>query len=64
MSNWLIEVMEFTPIPHFVSFAQNVLYRGGGLDIVWSQLAALAGITIVFFGVSLVRFRKTLASSQ
>jgi ABC-2 type transport system permease protein len=53
-----------TPTPHFVSFAQAVLYRGAGLDIVWPELAALAGITIAFFGVSLVRFRTTIASFQ
>jgi ABC-2 type transport system permease protein len=56
--------MQFTPTPHFVSFAQGVLYRAGGLDIVWRKLAALAGITTVFFGVSLMRFRTTTASFQ
>jgi ABC-2 type transport system permease protein len=62
MPNWLIEVMKITPTPHFVSFAQNVLYRAAGLDIVWPQLAALAAITMVYFGVALARFRTTLAS--
>jgi ABC-2 type transport system permease protein len=62
MPNWLIEVMKVTPTPHFVSFSQNVLYRAAGLDIVWPQLAALAAVTTVYFGASLVRFRKTLAS--
>jgi ABC-2 type transport system permease protein len=62
MPNWLIDVMKITPTPHFVSFAQDVLYRAASLDIVWPQLAALAAITIVFFGASLMRFRTTLAS--
>ena len=62
MPNWLIEIMKVTPTPHFVSFAQNVLYRAAGLDIVWPQLAALAAVTAVYFGASLMRFRKTLAS--
>jgi ABC-2 type transport system permease protein len=64
MPDWLIEVMKVTPTPHFVSFSQNVLYRAAGLDIVWPQLAALAAVTTVYFGVSLARFRKTLASFQ
>ena len=64
MPDWLINVMKITPTPHFVSFAQAVLYRAAGLDIVWPQLAALAGITTVFFGVSLMRFRTTIASFQ
>ena len=62
MPDWLINVMQFTPTPHFVSFAQAVLYRAAGLDIVWPELAALAAITLVFFAVSLARFRTTIAS--
>jgi len=62
MPDWLIEVMKITPTPHFVGFAQNVLYRGGGLDIVWPQLAALGGCTIVFLGIGLARFRKAIAN--
>ncbi len=49
MPDWLIKVMQVTPTPHFVSFAQAVLYRGAGLDIVWPQLAALAAITTRVF---------------
>jgi len=62
MPDWLTEVMQVMPTPHFVSFAQAVLYRAAGLDIVWPQLTALAAITTVFFGVSLMRFRTTIAS--
>ena len=62
MPDWLINVMKVTPTPHFVSFSQAVLYRAAGLDIVWPQLAALVGITVAFFGVSLMRFRTTIAS--
>jgi len=57
---WLQDVMQFTPTTHFVAFAQAVLYRAATLDIVWPQLLALAGFTIVFFGVSLKRFRTAI----
>lgn len=57
-------VMQFTPTPHFVAFAQGVLYRGAGLDVVWPQLAALAGFTAVFLGIALIRFRKAIMSFQ
>jgi len=62
MPTWLQNAMQFMPTTQFVSFAQALLYRAAGLDIVWPQLAALAAITIVFFGVSLMRFRTTIAS--
>src|SRR5581483_652038 len=34
-------IMQFTPTPHFVAFAQGVLYRGAGFDVIWPKLAAL-----------------------
>jgi ABC-2 type transport system permease protein len=58
--SWLQNVMQFAPTTHFVAFAQAVLYRAAGPDIVWPQLLALAGFTIVFFGVSLIRFRTAI----
>jgi ABC-2 type transport system permease protein len=61
---WLQNVMQFTPTPHFVSFSQAVLSRGAGLDVVWPQICILAGMTVVCFGVSLMRFRSTLARLQ
>lgn len=64
MPVWIQQAMQLTPTPHFVSFAQGVLYRGAGFDIVWPEMAALVAITLVFFGVSLMRFRKTIASFQ
>ena len=64
MPVWIQHAMEFMPTPHFVSFAQAVLYRGAGFDIVWGDLAALAAITLVFFGVSLIGLRTTIASFQ
>jgi ABC-2 type transport system permease protein len=64
MPQWLQDVMQFTPTPHFVSFAQAVLFRGAGLDIVWPQLAALAAGALVFFVISLMRFRTAIVSFQ
>jgi ABC-2 type transport system permease protein len=61
---WLQNVMQFTPTPHFVSFSQAVLSRGAGFDVVWPELCILTGMTIVCFGVSLMRFRTVLGRMQ
>jgi ABC-2 type transport system permease protein len=50
---WLQNVMQFTPSTHYVAFAQLVLSRGAGVDIVWPELAALAAFGVVFCTVSL-----------
>ena len=64
MPEWLQNVMQLAPTTHFVSFAQAVLYRGAGLDIVWRQLLAMAVISGVIFTISGLRFRRTLVASQ
>ncbi len=55
------QVMLLAPTTHFVSLSQAVLFRRAGLDVVWPQLLALAGIGGVFFAISLSRFRKTIS---
>ncbi|MBU4405750.1 MAG: ABC transporter permease [Acidobacteria bacterium] len=53
-------VMQVAPTTHFVSLAQAILYRGAGLDVVWSQFIILILIGLGFFGITLTRFRKTI----
>ena len=61
---WLQNTMQFVPTTHYVDFVQAVLSRGAGVDIVWPELAMLAAFGIVFFGVSLLRFRTVIVSFQ
>jgi ABC-2 type transport system permease protein len=58
MPPWLATVMQVSPSTHFVSFAQSILYRGAGLDVVWPEFLAVAGIGGLFFGLAIVRFRS------
>ena len=55
-------IMLGAPTTHFVMLAQGILFRGGGLEVVWPQLLALAVIGAVLFGVALARFRRTIGS--
>jgi ABC-2 type transport system permease protein len=64
MPEWLQNAMQLAPTTHFVSFAQAVLYRGAGVEIVWPQLLAMTVISAVLFAVSGSRFRRTLVASQ
>jgi ABC-2 type transport system permease protein len=61
MPLWLRYLMQLSPSTHFVAFSQAVLYRGAGLDIVWSDMIALAIIGLVYFSASLLRFRTAIA---
>ena len=54
-------VMQLAPTTHFVAAAQGVLFRGAGLEVVWPQFLAMAGIGALFFAFALTRFRQTIA---
>ena len=54
-------IMLVAPTTHFVQLGQAILFRGAGLAVVWPQFAALLLIGAVLFGLSLQRFRKTIA---
>ena len=55
------QIMLFAPTTHFVKFAQAILYRGAGWDVVWPQFLALLAIGATFFSIALSRFRKAVA---
>ncbi|MFJ1471738.1 MULTISPECIES: ABC transporter permease [Massilia] len=52
----LRELMLAAPTTHFVELSQAILFRGAGLDVVWPQFLALAGIGAALFGIALARF--------
>jgi ABC-2 type transport system permease protein len=60
MPGFVQVIMQAAPTTHFVSLSQAILYRGAGLEGVWSQFAFLVVIGLVFFGITLIRFRKTI----
>src|SRR3974390_3198979 len=59
MPPWLATAMQASPSTHFVSFAQSILYRGAGIDVVWPQFLAVALIGAVFLAIAILRFRST-----
>jgi len=63
MPSWLRVVMQTSPSTHFVSFAEAILYRGAGLDVVWPQFLVVAVVGGLFLGLSLVRFRKVASAA-
>ncbi|PIE12396.1 MAG: ABC transporter permease [Rhodobacterales bacterium] len=61
---WLQTIMQASPSTHFVAFSQALLYRGAGLETVWPEMLVMALLSAVFFAISLMRFRQTMAMSQ
>jgi ABC-2 type transport system permease protein len=64
MPPFLRAVMQVLPSTHFVSFAQAILYRGAGFDVVWREYAATAAIGMLFLGLGLLRFRRVATQAS
>lgn len=56
-------IMSAFPSTHFVAFAQAILYRGAGIDIVWPQFLATGLIGMLVLVAALLRFRATTAQA-
>ena len=64
MPPFLRTLMQASPSTHFVSFAQAILYRGAGFDVVWREYAAVAAIGMLFLGLGLLRFRRVATQAS
>jgi ABC-2 type transport system permease protein len=61
MPVWLQYVMQtISPTPHFVSFAQAVLFRGADITLVWRPMVAMVIIGVIYFIVAQRRFRRVI----
>jgi ABC-2 type transport system permease protein len=63
MPTVLRNIMQASPSTHFVSFAQAILYRGAGFDVIWLQFLTVALMGGVFLGLGLLRFRSVAVQS-
>ncbi|HXX52551.1 MAG TPA: ABC transporter permease, partial [Xanthobacteraceae bacterium] len=61
MPPWLATVMQASPSTHFVAFAQSILYRGAGIDVVWPQFVIVGAVGGLFLAFAVLRFRKSTA---
>ena len=57
-------IMLAAPTTYFVRLAQAILYRGGGLDVIWHDMLLMTAVGACFFSVALARFRKTVTQTQ
>lgn len=57
-------IMQAAPSTHFTSFAQAVLFRGAGIEVVWPQMAAMGAIGTILFFIALMRFRVTMSAAR
>ncbi len=54
----LREVMNLSPLRHFIDIAYGILLRGGGPDVLWRPVLAMTAIGATLFALGLWRFRR------
>ena len=64
MPTFLRAAMQLSPSTHFVSFAQAILYRGAGIDVVWPHFAVVGLVGGAFFILSIRRFSRITAAAM
>ena len=60
----LQKFMLISPMTHFVSMAQAILYRGAGLETVWPNMVWIVGVGLVYFLLALAFFRRSLQAES
>jgi ABC-2 type transport system permease protein len=63
ISNMPILIQWFSylnPLRYFLTIIRGIFLKGVGLEILWPQFAALAGLGIIVFSGAVMRFRKRL----
>ena len=62
--DWLQPFTLLLPSRHFVGFAQAVIFKGAGFAVVWPQFLALGLMGVALLGLSLARFRASVAAER
>jgi ABC-2 type transport system permease protein len=50
----------FNPLRYFLVIIRDTYLKGVGLDVVWPEMAALAGLGLGLLALAVLRFRKSL----
>ena len=54
-------VTYFNPLRYFIVVLQDLFLKGVGLDVLWPQMAAMAGLGVFLLILSVLRFQRRLA---
>lgn len=60
MPQWLQPISYFDPLRYFVVVLRSTYLKGVGLEVLWTQMAAMGAIALVTLAVSVLRFQKSL----
>jgi ABC-2 type transport system permease protein len=60
MPQWLQYLTYLSPLRYFLVVLRGTYLKGVGLDILWPQMAAMAGLGVALLTVAILRFHKAV----
>ena len=54
-------ISNLLPVTFFLQISRGILLKGVGLSALWPQVLSLLGLLVFFLGLSILKFRKTIA---
>jgi ABC-2 type transport system permease protein len=60
MPHWMQLFSYVIPLRYFLIVIRGTYLKGVGMDILWPQMAAMAGLGVALLTVSILRFHKAL----
>jgi ABC-2 type transport system permease protein len=61
MPTFLQWLTALSPLRYYTEATLAIFLKGVGVDIIWPQMLALTVLGLVLLGISMLRFRKSLA---
>lgn len=60
MPEFMQQLTYLNPLRYFLDVLRGVYLKGGGLDVLWSHMAAMALLAVIMLAISVARFHKSL----
>lgn len=60
MPQWLQYLTYASPLRYFLTVLRGTYLKGVGMDILWPQMLAMAGLGVGLLGAAVLRFRKAI----
>ena len=60
MPQWLQYLTYFSPLRYFLIVLRGTYLKGVGMDILWPEMAAMAGLGLTLLTIAVLRFHKAL----
>jgi ABC-2 type transport system permease protein len=60
MPQWMQNLSYAIPLRYFLVVLRGTYLKGVGMDVLWPQMSAMAGIGLTLLTMAVLRFRKAL----